>query len=99
MNNNLPSKKPSFLYLVNDKKFSIGITAEDVAYKAGQCLKNNIPDWYQGELGLFDNYIIPLAKKLKNCRAHLYYLTYNSVKIVRTNLREKTTYSNVFIFP
>jgi hypothetical protein len=23
--------------------------------------------WYQGELGFFDNYIIPLAKKLKEC--------------------------------
>jgi hypothetical protein len=23
--------------------------------------------WYKGELGFFDNYIIPLAKKLKNC--------------------------------
>jgi hypothetical protein len=31
--------------------------------------------------------------------AHLYYLTYNYVKIVRPNLRKKTTYSNVFIFP
>jgi len=24
--------------------------------------------WYQGELGFFDNYIIPLAKKLKECQ-------------------------------
>ena len=23
--------------------------------------------WYQGEIGFFDNYIIPLAKKLKDC--------------------------------
>ena len=23
--------------------------------------------WYQGEIGFFDNYIIPLAKKLKEC--------------------------------
>lgn len=23
--------------------------------------------WYQGELGFFDNYVIPLAKKLKDC--------------------------------
>jgi hypothetical protein len=23
--------------------------------------------WYQGEIGFFDFYIIPLAKKLKNC--------------------------------
>jgi hypothetical protein len=37
------------------------------AYKAGRGLKNNVPGWYQGELGFFDNYIIPLAKKLKDC--------------------------------
>jgi 3'5'-cyclic nucleotide phosphodiesterase len=24
--------------------------------------------WYQGELSFFDNYIIPLAKKLKDCK-------------------------------
>ena len=24
--------------------------------------------WYEGELGFFDFYIIPLAKKLKECR-------------------------------
>jgi len=24
--------------------------------------------WYNGELGFFDNYVIPLARKLKNCR-------------------------------
>jgi len=23
---------------------------------------------YQGEIGFFDNYVIPLAKKLKDCR-------------------------------
>jgi hypothetical protein len=23
--------------------------------------------WYKGEIGFFDNYIIPLAKKLKDC--------------------------------
>ena len=24
--------------------------------------------WYKGEIGFFDNYIIPLAKKLKDCQ-------------------------------
>ena len=24
--------------------------------------------WYRGEIGFFDNYIIPLAKKLKDCQ-------------------------------
>lgn len=23
--------------------------------------------WYQGEIGFFENYVIPLAKKLKDC--------------------------------
>ena len=23
--------------------------------------------WYKGEIGFFDNYVIPLANKLKNC--------------------------------
>ena len=37
------------------------------AYKAGRMGKNPVEFWYQGELGFFDNYIIPLAKKLKDC--------------------------------
>ena len=37
------------------------------AHKVGRGLNNIAPGWYQGELGFFDNYIIPLAKKLKDC--------------------------------
>jgi hypothetical protein len=37
------------------------------AYKEGRSEKDPSEDWYQGELGFFDFYIIPLAKKLKNC--------------------------------
>ena len=37
------------------------------AYKKGRSPKNPVDGWYQGELGFFDNYIIPLAKKLKDC--------------------------------
>jgi hypothetical protein len=37
------------------------------AYKTGRSEKDPAPGWYQGELGFFDNYIIPLAKKLKDC--------------------------------
>ncbi len=37
------------------------------AYKTGRSTKDPAPGWYQGELGFFDNYIIPLAKKLKDC--------------------------------
>jgi hypothetical protein len=37
-------------------------------YKAGRGGANNPADgWYAGELGFFDFYIIPLAKKLKEC--------------------------------
>ena len=37
------------------------------AYKAGRATKDPSEGWYQGELGFFDFYIIPLAKKLKDC--------------------------------
>lgn len=38
------------------------------AYKAGRMAKNPADFWYNGEIGFFDNYVIPLAKKLKDCR-------------------------------
>jgi hypothetical protein len=37
------------------------------AYKEGRSEKDPSEGWYQGEIGFFDFYIIPLAKKLKNC--------------------------------
>jgi 3'5'-cyclic nucleotide phosphodiesterase len=37
------------------------------AYKIGRSEKNPADFWYQGEMGFFDFYIIPLAKKLKEC--------------------------------
>jgi hypothetical protein len=37
------------------------------AFKAGRGEKDPSQTWYQGELSFFDNYIIPLAKKLKEC--------------------------------
>ena len=37
------------------------------AHQTGRMEKNPAEFWYQGELGFFDNYIIPLAKKLKEC--------------------------------
>ena len=37
------------------------------AYKAGRAEKDPSTSWYKGELGFFDFYIIPLAKKLKEC--------------------------------
>jgi len=38
------------------------------AYLAGRADKNPADGWYKGELWFFDNYVIPLAKKLKECR-------------------------------
>jgi hypothetical protein len=37
------------------------------AYKAGRAENNPADFWYQGELGFFDFYILPLAKKLSEC--------------------------------
>lgn len=37
------------------------------AYKEGRLGKDPSDGWYQGELGFFDFYIIPLAKKLFAC--------------------------------
>ena len=37
------------------------------AYLAGRADKDPADGWYEGELGFFDFYIIPLAKKLKDC--------------------------------
>lgn len=37
------------------------------AYKEGRSETNPADNWYQGEIGFFDYYIIPLAMKLKTC--------------------------------
>ena len=37
------------------------------AYESGRCDSNPALSWYKGEIWFFDNYIIPLAKKLKQC--------------------------------
>ncbi|KAL7567071.1 hypothetical protein ACA910_002795 [Epithemia clementina (nom. ined.)] len=37
------------------------------AYRDGRAEKNPAEFWYDGEIGFFDFYIIPLAKKLKDC--------------------------------
>jgi 3'5'-cyclic nucleotide phosphodiesterase len=38
-----------------------------LAFKADRMGADPSGFWYQGELGFFDNYVIPLAKKLKEC--------------------------------
>jgi hypothetical protein len=35
------------------------------AYRAGRAEKNPADFWYEGELGFFDFYVIPLAKKIE----------------------------------
>jgi 3'5'-cyclic nucleotide phosphodiesterase/Adenylate and Guanylate cyclase catalytic domain len=37
------------------------------AYSSGRADKNPLAGWFDGELWFFDNYVIPLAKKLKEC--------------------------------
>jgi hypothetical protein len=40
------------------------------SYKAfldGRAEKDPAENWYEGEIGFFDFYVIPLAMKLKNC--------------------------------
>jgi len=38
------------------------------AHRAGRMGVDPATFWYKGEIGFFDNYIIPLAKKLKDCK-------------------------------
>lgn len=37
------------------------------AYREGRSAKDPLEFWYEGELAFFDYYVIPLAKKLKEC--------------------------------
>lgn len=39
-----------------------------LSFKSGRTETDPAAGWYKGELWFFDNYIIPLAKKLKECR-------------------------------
>lgn len=39
-----------------------------LAFAQGRMAKDPATFWYEGELGFFDNYVIPLAKKLQECR-------------------------------
>jgi hypothetical protein len=38
-----------------------------LAYKMGRSNKDPSEGWYKGELWFFDNYVLPLAKKLNEC--------------------------------
>lgn len=39
-----------------------------MAYRQGRMGKDPSEFWYHGEIGFFENYVIPLAKKLKECQ-------------------------------
>ena len=39
----------------------------DSAYKSGRADSDPSVNWYRGEIGFFDFYVIPLAKKLESC--------------------------------
>jgi hypothetical protein len=39
-----------------------------IAYRNGHMPKDPAEFWYQGEIGFFNHYVIPLAKKLKECK-------------------------------
>ena len=72
------------------------------AYRGGRSDKNPVENWYQGELGFFDHYVIPLAKKLKECSVfgassdeYLDYATHNrsewetkGIEIIQQFLKE-----------
>eukprot|EP00980_Cylindrotheca_fusiformis_P008489 scaffold1803_cov99-Cylindrotheca_fusiformis.AAC.3 len=37
------------------------------AYRGGRAESDPSKNWYKGEIGFFDFYVIPLAKKLQSC--------------------------------
>lgn len=47
----------------NERLFSEMVTA----YQAGRTSAHPADFWYKGELGFFDHYVIPLARKLQEC--------------------------------
>jgi 3'5'-cyclic nucleotide phosphodiesterase len=58
-----------------------------IAYQNGRMAVDPSTFWYEGELQFFDNYVIPLAKKLKECQVFGVssdeYLTYASKLVFR----------------
>jgi 3'5'-cyclic nucleotide phosphodiesterase len=41
-----------------------------LAYKSGSSSVDPILRWYEGELSFLDNYVIPLAKRLRECKIY-----------------------------
>lgn len=59
-----PTVQHWIIYIKWNERFFLECYA---SYKAGRAEKDPSIDWYEGEKGFFDFYIIPLAKKLKEC--------------------------------
>jgi 3'5'-cyclic nucleotide phosphodiesterase len=52
------------------KKWNMRLMEElYLAFTSGQATKDPTDGWYEGELWFFDNYVIPLAKKMQMCGA------------------------------
>jgi 3'5'-cyclic nucleotide phosphodiesterase len=50
------------------KKWNMCLLAEMyAAFKNGRTFKDPTEGWYEGELWFFDNYVIPLAERLREC--------------------------------
>ena len=60
---------------------------------SGRAEKNPAEFWYDGEIGFFKFYVIPLAKKLKDCGvfgvASDEYLTYATLNLKEWELKGK----------
>jgi hypothetical protein len=59
----------TMLHFTVYKKWNMKLLAEmHTAYQNGHTAKDPTEGWYEGELWFFDNYIIPLAQKLRECQ-------------------------------
>jgi hypothetical protein len=62
------------------------------AYKQGRSKVDPSISWYKGEIGFFDYYIIPLAKKLKQCGAYTTFLAGHFLAVFGSSLTNKICY-------
>ena len=53
--------------LSDDRTSPLSSPAFHQAYREGRAESNPADNWYEGELGFLDFYIIPLSKKLRDC--------------------------------
>jgi hypothetical protein len=58
------------------------------AYKAGRAPTSPADVWYQGEIGFFDGYVIPLARKLQQCQQAMTTMTMDAAAVEGSNVIE-----------